>query len=149
MTDPVKINFRISTDEDGYPPVSAESLWSDALADGYKIDNIPFFTREATIGDVVEAKASDDGTLWFSAIKYRSKHSLIRVVFFEATQKEKIISSLKELGCDVEYMPDFKLAAVDIPEHVELRKVQQLLHQESLAGVLDYEEPILRQPPHQ
>jgi len=55
------ILFELEQDEDGYPPAELEGVWAIEFADGgYKIDNIPFFTRQATLGDIVEARPVGD-----------------------------------------------------------------------------------------
>ena len=55
-----RIQFRLTLDEDGYPPASGETLWATALGDGtYRIDNIPFFATGVSLGDVVEAEMID------------------------------------------------------------------------------------------
>ena len=48
----VKILFQLTQDEDGYPPIQVEGVWALSApdgADGYLIDNVPFFTRDATL----------------------------------------------------------------------------------------------------
>src|SRR5574337_180249 len=73
MTDLVKIFFHLQQDEDGYPEVSAESVWAKptGAADEYIVDNIPFFTRDATIGDTLKA-LKKEGALWFDSLRQRS-----------------------------------------------------------------------------
>ncbi len=147
MTDLVKIFFRLKQDEDGYPEVSAESVWAKptGAADEYIVDNIPFFIREATIGDTLKA-LKVEGVLWFDSLQQRSGNSLIRVVFFEKSLKEKINDKLKALGCSTEYSKDHSLLAVNIPAEVDLSDVQAYLQSEANLGKIDFEEPILRQP---
>ena len=39
---------------DGYPPVSMESTWAEVTEEGYfKINNIPFYSKEISLGDIV------------------------------------------------------------------------------------------------
>ncbi|WP_296004336.1 DUF4265 domain-containing protein [uncultured Veillonella sp.] len=39
---------------DGYPPVSMESIWAEETEEGYlKINNIPFYSKEVSFGDIV------------------------------------------------------------------------------------------------
>ena len=39
---------------DGYPPVSMESIWAEVTEEGYlKINNIPFYSKEVSFGDIV------------------------------------------------------------------------------------------------
>ena len=146
MTDLVKIHFRLEQDDDGYPPVSTESLWAmpGPETGEYVIDNIPFFAHEVTIGDTVTV-AEEDGLRWFDALVRRSSSSLLRAVFFVEAQMERVSQHLTALGCSVEYMKAYKLLAIDVPSNVKLASIQDYLGEEAAAGNLDYEEPILRQ----
>lgn len=147
MTDQVKVFFHLKQDEDGYPEVSAESVWAKPTerADEYILDSIPFFIREATIGDSLKA-LKEDGVLWFDSLLLGSGNSLIRVVFFDNCSKGKVNEKLNAMGCSTEYSKDHNLLAVNIPAEVDLSDVQAYLQSESDLGKIDFEEPILRQP---
>lgn len=144
-TKAVKINFSVQPGDDGYPPVAVESLGAKAVVDGYLIDSIPFFTSDATNGDRVSARIGEGDALWFDAVVQRSGDSLIRVVFFDLDSEDAIVSHLAGLGCGTERMTEFKLVAVDIPLNVSLLSVQTYLRAQVDSGLIDYEEPILRQ----
>jgi hypothetical protein len=147
MTDDmVKIHFRLLPDTDGYPPVAVESVWAQASRDAgeYTLDNIPFFAREATVGDVVRAR-EEDGQLWFDGVARRSRNSLMRVVFLDRSSLDRVNAELIGLGCATEYAKSHNILAVSIPDDVDLRAIQSYLDAEMQSGVLDYEEPILRQ----
>lgn len=141
----VKINFRVSPGDDGYPPVVAESLWANPAGDSYLIDSIPFFTSDAMHGDRVVARNGEGDALWFDSVLQRSGNSLIRVVFFDVGSEDAIVSHLTGLGCGTERMAQFRLLAVDIPRNVSLVDVQAYLQAQAAAGLIDYEEPLLRQ----
>lgn len=145
MSEPVKINFKLEQDEDGYPPVAVESLWAlpGKNTQEFIIDNVPFFACAATYGDTVRVNKIDGG-LWFENIASRSENSLIRVTFFDRTSFEHIKSKLEAIGCATEYSKDYNLLAVTIPESASLDHVQKYLEEEIVAGHIDYEEPILR-----
>lgn len=139
-----KVVFRLEQDADGYPPATTESVWANEVGEGrYQLDNIPFFTREATLGDVVHAR-SEDGELVFAGIARRSSNSLIRVVYFDPTDPQDVRDELEKLGCATEWMEDFDLIAVNVPDSVPLADVQKALEAGSTAGRWDYEEAILR-----
>lgn len=146
MSGSVKVYFRLAQDEDGYPPVAVEAVWAQRTtrAHEFTLDNIPFFTREATTGDIILARNEDDH-LWFEHVVHRSRNSLIRVVFFDRTCMDRINQHLVTLGCSTEYSKAHNLLAVSVPETVNLRDVQGYLQAEAGAGTIDYEEPILRQ----
>lgn len=140
-----KIIFRLEQDEEGYPPVGVESVWAIEADDGdFIIDNIPFFTRQATLGDVVEVKRMGEELLYIST-RERSGNSLLRVVFFEGHDPSKLRSDLAKLGCSTEQSHLRSLIAVNVPPTVQIDEVRTLLDEGCSNGCWDYEEPILRQ----
>lgn len=143
---PVKIHFHLEQDEDGYPPIAVESLWAEPgpKPSEYVIDNVPFFVREATIGDTVLVR-NEDGGYWFDRLLSRSLNSLIRVVFFDRDIINAVSEKLTEMGCSTEYLREHNLMAVNIPSSVTLGDVQAYLQSEAGVGRIDFEEPILRQ----
>ena len=145
MADREKIYFTVTQDEDGYPPVSVESVWGHRgeRQGEYILDNIPFFLREATIGDTVRVR-DQDAQHWFEATVRPSRHSLLRIVFFDPAQVDRVSDRLVALGCEIEYLRAYKLLAVSVPPEVRFVDVQGYLQSECEARVLDYEEPILR-----
>ena len=146
MTELVKVHFRLEQDDDGYPPASVESLWATpgSRAEEYVLDNIPFFARDATIGDTIIVRREDD-LQWFDALVQHSTNSLLRAIFFIEDQVERVSQRLIDLGCSVEYMKAYKLLAINVPGDVKLASIQDYLGKEAAEGTLDYEEPILRQ----
>jgi hypothetical protein len=144
--DRVKIHFQLEQDSDGYPPVGVESLWAvpTTTAGEFVLDNVPFFARCATLGDTVRVR-EEQGQRWFESVARRSTNSLIRAVFFDAEKLEQVNGTLERFGCSTEYLRPHKLLAVSIPANVSLVDVQAYLEVESGTGVLDYEEPLLRQ----
>ena len=146
MTTLVKVHFQLEQDEDGYPAVAVESLWAEpgTKPDEYVIDNVPFFVRDATIGDTVRVR-EEDGHRWFDSLVHRSQNSLIRVVFFERDYVDTVSERLVAMGCSTEYLREHSLMAVSIPISANLMNVQTYLLAESGADRVDFEEPILRQ----
>jgi hypothetical protein len=136
----------LEQDEDGYPPVTVESLWArpGAQPNEYVIDNIPFFVCIATIGDTVRVR-EEGGNRWFDSVVCRSKNSLVRVVFFERDCVDAVSEHLVSMGCSTEYLREHNLMAVSIPFSVSLADVQTYLQVEADIGRIDFEEPILRQ----
>jgi hypothetical protein len=144
MTAPArKIWFRIVQDEDGFPGFGTESMWAQpGLRPGeYVVDNIPFFTSEATLGDTIEVR-EEDGLPWFSSIVSQSRNSLLRVVFFRPCV-DAVNATLVSLGCGTELMTKPQILSVSVPETANLEAVQAYLRSEAAAGNVDYEEAIL------
>lgn len=146
MTEQAKIYFRLQQDEDGYPDIGVESVWAKlgSKSGEYVLDNIPFFIRDATIGDTVKAR-EEDGQLWFDGLVSRSTNSLVRIVFYDRKCEPRIAKELTVLGCQGEYFQKYNILAVSIPDNVKLSDIQAYLDREAGAGNIGYEEPILRQ----
>ena len=138
----VKIWFTLACEE-GYPPVSTESLWASDAGDGlWRIDNIPFFTDAATLGDVVSVR-KEDGQLWFQEWDEESDNSLLWVIIMSGSS-QAVIAELMQAGCEVEKC-DENFFAVNVPPTVKLKSVQSILRKREKRGELEYSEPILRQ----
>lgn len=68
---------------DGYPPVSMESIWAEATKEGYfKINNIPFYSKEISLGDIVSVIQKEENYLLYDKTIINSKNSTLRIVFF-------------------------------------------------------------------
>ena len=63
MSERVKVHFPIEV-EDGWPPVSGESMWAVHVEDEvYRLENTPFFVRGAAFGDLVQTWRDAEGVL--------------------------------------------------------------------------------------
>jgi len=70
-----KVMFRLKKDADGYPPDDWESLWAYEVEPGlYSIDNVPFFTRGVSWGDVLSVEREGD-ELHFKEVVRPSDHT--------------------------------------------------------------------------
>ncbi|HYG06224.1 MAG TPA: DUF4265 domain-containing protein [Stenotrophomonas sp.] len=146
MTASIKVHFQLLQDADGYPPVAVESIWATPgdAPNIFVLDNIPFFVRQATVGDVVKVR-EQDGRYWFDHAVAKSGNSLIRAVFFNSTGVDEVKVCLVSRGCAAEYLQAHNLLAVNVPVETDLASIQQYLDAKAAEGMLDYEEPILRQ----
>lgn len=140
----VKVIFNLKRDEDGYPPADVESLWAEDLGDStYKIDNIPFYVRNISVGDVVDVN-NVDGILCFRTIVRHSLHSTYRILIGSANDFEKIRADLNSLGCSVEKSHLPSLASIDVPPQCDAKSIHNyMLIMESL-NVFEFEEASLR-----
>jgi hypothetical protein len=140
-----KVLFKLQRDDEGYPPADVEGIWAEETADGELIiDNIPFFAREATLGDIVEVSQAGE-EIFYASTRKRSGNSLLRVVFFEGHDPAKLRAELARLGCSTELSHLQSLVAVNVPPEVKIEDVRALLNEGCSKGYWDYEEPILRQ----
>ena len=140
-----KVIFQLEPGEDGYPPVGAESVWAAHIeGDSYRIENIPFFAKEATLDDIIEA-VEVDGALEYKRTLRRSGNSLIRVHCWTGVDQRAVQRDLEALGCTWEGDNNFDLIAINVPPDVPLEKVQAFLQQGFEQERFDYEEAILMQ----
>jgi Domain of unknown function (DUF4265) len=141
-----KVIFRLQQDADGYPPDDWESLWAYEVEPGlYSIDNIPFFARGVSWGDVVSAEQKDDG-LYFKSVVRPSDHSVIRVIVYDKAEVGKMHDKLKQMHCDTEQSHLPSLITVDCPPTADLEKVLDFLRTGETDGRWTYEEASIRHP---
>ncbi|MCA8277348.1 DUF4265 domain-containing protein [Burkholderia sp. AU30280] len=141
-----KIFFKLNV-VDGYPPVSMESVWSERLDSGlFKIVNIPFYTKDASLGDAVSAEVGVDRELIFKEVVVPGENSTFRIVVFDdgVNQIQKIIEALVEVGCTWEGMGE-RFYSFNVPGDVDLDDVLVLLDKYVQANWLDYEYGMIRQ----
>lgn len=139
-----KITFLLQQDQDGYPPVVAERVWADHVSsDLYRLDNIPFFATKATLGDIVRVE-SVDGELRFSDVVVPSRNSLIRVLCYDGADVDTIREKVSTMGCATEYDATHGLIAISVPPEVDIAQVYAAFENEFRAGLVDYEEALLR-----
>jgi hypothetical protein len=147
----VKVFFELEV-EDDWPPVAVESVWarSTGLPHQYVIENTPFFTTSATLGDTVIAvhrsvpDPADADKLWFRERVKWGGYALIRLIIRRKEAEGEIVDSLESAGCVCEAAPRFALVAVSVPPEVDQAAVQHYVHQREEAGDVHVEEPILR-----
>jgi hypothetical protein len=135
----VKVAFRLEVDEDGYPPVSTETLWAQREGDGFRLDNTPFFVHGVALGDIVHATPVE-GMLGYQHVLKRSGHGTVRVIMFEGGDVEKTREEFRKLGCPSELSSISTLFAVDIPPMDDYSAVRNFLEQGLEKGRFDYEE---------
>ena len=97
-----KVIFRLEKDAGGYPPDDWESLWAYEVEPGlYSIDNVPFFARGVSWGDVVSVERRGN-ELHFKEVVRPSRHSVIRVIVYDSSQVAQVHENLKSMKCDTE-----------------------------------------------
>ncbi|MEY3997147.1 MAG: hypothetical protein RL344_1490 [Pseudomonadota bacterium] len=139
----IKLLFNIKPDEDGYPPVSVESLWAKPLDNGnYLIDNIPFFVYGIASGyEVISEKKNGD--LYFKDVCKANKKSVFRVIIKNDSSLENSMNLFINLGCLTEGNLKHHLIAIEVPETTDIYPVLDLLMDLQEQGILDYEEGVL------
>lgn len=143
----VKISFILQQDEDGYPPATTETVWAKKVSENeYEIDNIPFYVRGISSGDIVSAK-NEGGELLYEKLLTPSDNSTLRVIVMDKNYKEETESNLRkyfiELGCEIEgNQPG--MFAVGVPASINLEPLISYLAECEKKGLWGYEEAALR-----
>lgn len=113
MKGAVKIKFRLNDPE--HP--RAESVNATSVGRGrYRINNVPFYARDVSLGDIVSGKESD-GELWYQKTLEKSGNGTMRLFSasgFEKGDARTVVDTLRERGFIFEFL-GVKIAAASIP----------------------------------
>lgn len=140
MSDHKKVRFTYPNSDGG---TEVESMWAIERADGYEIDNIPFYVTSLAVGDLVAARRDEDGLLWFTQMTKPSGHSTIQILFAHEKDVASFRSQLDQLGCTSEKSDIPELIAVDIPPAVKYEKIKSVLDEGEREGKFEYQEACL------
>lgn len=119
-------------------------MWADEVQPGvYSIDNIPFFIKGISSGDLVEANDDGEGLVFCKLVR-PSGNSVIRLYVAKVSHVQNVRAEFKALGCESELSHIPKLIAIEVPENVPFGPVADLVVGGQEAGRWDYEEGVLR-----
>jgi hypothetical protein len=115
--------------------VGYENLWAEPIGgDLYRIESIPFFVYNISVGDVVRALHEDDA-LVFSGLVDHSAHTTLRARFelweVGSTEAEEFMDRLEASGAVIETHPP-RLVAIDIPEPALVKQITELLSESGI-----------------
>lgn len=149
-TDLVRVRFQLHQDEDGWPPVASEGVWAVPLGGGLvRLDNIPWFVRDAASGDTFGTSTDSDGVRWATDKVAWSGNCTVRVIPFPdgalAGSGQAVLDAFAPLGVDGEGLEQFGMVALNIPPDADLGAVQRLLRQGVQDDWWDYEEGCIGQ----
>lgn len=128
---------------DGYPPEEWEGLWATPTSDGcFKIDNIPFYAKNLSCGDLVEASREGNKYLFKRVVK-PSENSTIRIILYDLADEAEVRKSFTDFGCSIEGTGTPGLIAVNVPKK-NLESVIDSLEEAFAEDKLDFEEGAIR-----
>lgn len=120
-----RIAFELEQDEDGYPPVSVETLWALPTPEGFwRIDNIPFFVYGIALDDIIEAHGDP---LTFVRVVQPGGHATLRMLLSKTADAAPLRAALNARGCSSEASHIPTLFAVDVPPAVDVAEVRAFL----------------------
>ncbi|MFV0537599.1 MAG: DUF4265 domain-containing protein [Dysgonomonas sp.] len=108
-----KVVFELEVDEDGYPPVGFESVWTIKERDYYIVDNIPFYIHDISLGDKIIVKENNGELRYLETIE-KSRNSTIRIICSNDNLWEEIINFLNLNNCSWESDKEL-LETINIP----------------------------------
>ena len=137
----VRVRFELGRDQNGWRPTASETLWAapTGVRGHYRIDNIPFFAVDVSVGDVVLAEAGQQ-TLEFVRVCRESGHRSVALHYRTDQVRSAVETMLTGWGCRVERGENPKVLAVDIPASVSLDDVTAYLTGMEELGELSYYE---------
>lgn len=145
-TEHVKVVFELPEEQEGYPPVGSERLWAVPQSEGnsFRVDNIPFYARGVSSGDVVRATLNQEGELIFQEVVKPSGNSTFRLYVFDRAQVQQIRDDLRAMGCPSELSDIPNLIAVEVPASQPIDQFLDYIVQADETGSLEYQEAALR-----
>jgi Domain of unknown function (DUF4265) len=124
----VEVWFPIEKDAEGFPKSRDwEGLWSTPVNDGFVVENVPFYLKNVSKGDLIAAEARD--FLQFTEVLAHKGHNTYRLLMLEASENkvDEVISELEALGLTTELNETGTLLAVDVPPSVNQQQVDVYL----------------------
>jgi hypothetical protein len=129
-------------DNDPIDGFGNETAWATKVGDHYKLDNILFYAKDYSLGDIVCAEEIN-GELIVRSLVSESGHSTVRILFNDYSLIENTLNELKSLGCDYEISNNSYLVAIDIPKEVNYIPIRDYLNLGEASGFWTYEESCL------
>ncbi|WP_028694670.1 DUF4265 domain-containing protein [Pseudomonas cremoricolorata] len=138
-----KILVRLAHDHNGYPTASVEGLWAQPVEGGYRIDSLPFHAYDVAPGDIVEVRI-DGEMAWLERVRHSSGASVLRVIVKAADELNEVLVALQQFACPCELERSTRMIAVHVPAQVGIDALLYFLLVQRQAGVVDFEEGVLR-----
>lgn len=140
----VKIGFQLEIEEDGFPPVSVETLNGRLISETtVELDNTPFFAEGVAAGDILRFnKIRDSEILEYEHVVQASGNKSISIILIDEECKENIYQKLKGFGCYCEYgdFTDFAMIAACVGADCDYSLIAEFLDQQEGSGKLSYAE---------
>lgn len=129
-----KIKFQIDRDEDGFPPISVETLNAIRVSDDlFRIQNAPFFASNVSYGDIVKASPTESlEQHTFECVVEQSQFISVSIIILDSSMDSHLMDLFRGLGCVIEYgeFGVYRVLAVAVPatsDYVLIREQLQSL----------------------
>ncbi|MDP9514868.1 DUF4265 domain-containing protein [Pseudomonas protegens] len=122
-----KITILLKQDDDGYPPVAAESLWGIKQGETtYIVDNTPYYIYGLSKGDLIDTR-QENNELIATVVIQQGGHSTLRVFAENAQDKANIIKTLQQLGAHCSVTHSLSLFSVDVAPECRFEPIDAYL----------------------
>ena len=118
---------------------SYESAWVKIDNGNYILDNLLFYAKEYSLGDIISINKIGDEFFVSSLIK-ESGHSTLRLFINSEDGVENVRNELKMMGCPSEISNLKNLISVDVPKNIDYQKIIDFLEDGEQKGIWEYEE---------
>ena len=145
MTAFVKVVFPLIIDEDGFPPVSSETLNARReRGNGLVLENTPFFVNGIALGDRIAGTPipGQSRRYSFERVLLPSANKAISIIFLDIGIKEPIYQELKQRGCYCEYgeFGKLQMLAIGVLPDCDYPAIVRYLVEFENANLLSYAE---------
>jgi hypothetical protein len=142
----VEIDLQSARVDADYPPTGTEILWAKIVDERHaEIDNIPFFTRDVSYGDIVAVRERHGGRREIDHVSHRGGHSTYRIVIYDNLSVEQSaaadrgLAALRALDCGFE-QGGATFWAIDVPPTSDADAVRAALINGGESNIWDWEE---------
>lgn len=138
-----KIRFTLEPDEDGYPPVSVETINAIEVKEHtFRLQNAPFFISGTAYGDLVEAKKTQDGGYEFVRCLEASDFKSISIILLSESLDSALMDLLRGRNSVIEYgaFGALRMVAVAIPGDANYQEIKKSLDRYEADGLISYAE---------
>ena len=119
-----------------------EFFWALPILNGFELDNIPFYIKAVSCGDIVSADKID-GALYMKELLKSTGHSTVRILFSKQHEIQDACKILQNMGCALEGSYINCLISIDIPPVISYKNVQAYLDDGVSRDKWEYEEGCL------
>jgi hypothetical protein len=124
----VKVLFELEQDDEGFPPITVETLWCKTVRGRLIVDNTPVFASGVSCGDEIAA-IEKQGRRVFEKVVNASGNSSVMVFSEVESVRRELCKQLRQMNCVTEegsqvFAP---FVAVNIPQAIAYGPVKLLL----------------------
>ena len=134
----IKVLFK----HDAFEEENVEGAWTKQIGENFMLDNILFYAKEYSWGDIISAEEID-GELYAKDLIEESGHSTVRILLSKESLVKPVRAELEKLGCSSELSNYKKLVSVDIPKIVKYSIIRSYLDSGEQMEKWEYQEACL------